>query len=78
MSLLPSLPLHRLLPLPASQLGGDLAQQVARGPGPGVGQRAGVMRWRWGARRDVRRGPAVSDLAAVEGAPHRGAPGEAG
>lgn len=67
-----------LLPLPASQLGGEFAQQVGRCPGPGMGQWAGVVgrcgrSWRsmWGR-------PTVPNLPSMKSAPHCWSPGEAG
>ena len=68
----------RLLPLPAGQLGGELAEQVACGPGPGMGEWAGIVGWRGGGRGSMRGRTTVPDLPSMESAPYRGSPGEAG
>lgn len=62
----------------AGQLGGEFAQQVGCGPGPGMRQWAGIVGRRGGSRGSMGGRPAVSDLPSVESAPHRGPPRETG
>lgn len=63
---------------PASQLGGDFAEQVGCTPGPGMGQWAGIVGQRRRRWRSVRGRPAVSNLPSVKSAPHCGSPGQTG
>lgn len=70
--------LSQLLLLPSSQLRGDFAQQVACGPGPGMGQRTGIMRWCWRSWGSDRGRSAVPNLSTMESASHCGAPRKTG